>query len=597
MLQPQRAVDPFDVEALNTRWKSLPAPANQKRWAREYSKMVRHTQGKADEVIIGSRRPYEPPDVMEYRVRSYRAITKAAMTQAINSLQRIFSKSNVDVQWPAVASEYLNGKNFDDSDFLGYINKFVIRRMIEDPNGLLVWWAEYPGTDNVRAEPKPILLLSEDILHLTDEVLCFRSDEKSVVLVREERGRLKSVREGEVFYIVTKTGYFKRVQYGDKGKGLFRIEPGLAHDLGYLPYILLGGEEVVEAEKGTLKNAVWLASYFEPCTHFGDEALAQFSDWQAVMVTCAHPMREMETIKCPSPDCNKGYVYTNKGGKEVRSTCAVCNGSNEIIPDSPYGFIRRKQKRSGFADDPKADPVPPIRFLHADPAILEQCEKAWRELVKDMKEALHLLFIQEAQSGVAKDKDREDKLSTLDRMGQQIFQVIAANSLEIILGIMRFPVEYSITLPPTFHVRSEQDLRSEVAELSIDGIQPMYRGMAIGEMIRKRYPSDPFVAKSLEVIAAYDLTWGYTSKEKASLVSSGTFSDELVQRSALADGMLRRMASEMGPKFLAEQVKNLSAELGKRLDAELAARPVILPSPETIPNGGGKPGAGNGANK
>jgi hypothetical protein len=597
MPQPKRFVDPVNVDSINERWSSLSAPAEQHRWVREYSKMTLHTQGRVDDEIIGKRRPYEPTAVRDYRVGNYRAITKSAMTQAINTLQRIFSKSSVDVQWPDVATEYLDAKNFDDTDFLGYFNKFVIRRMIEDPNGLLVWWAEYPGTDNVRAEPSPILLLSEDILHLTDDLLVFLSDETSPVMVRDGKGRFTTVNEGEVFYIITATAYYKRVQYGDKAKNLYRIEPGLRHDLGYLPYVVLGGEEVVVAQKGKLKSEVWLASYFEPATQYGDEALAQFSDWQAVMVTCAHPMREIEAIKCPSPDCNKGFVYTKVEGQEKRTTCPVCHGEKEIVPDSPYGFIRRKQKRSGFMDDPKADPVPPIRFLHADPAILEQCEKAWRQLVKDMEKSLHLLFIEEAQSGVAKEVDREDKLSTLDRMGQQIFQVLVANSLEIVLGLMRYPVEYQITLPPTFHVRSEMDLRAEVAEVSKDGVQPLYRSLALSEMMRKRYPGNPNVPKFLEVLDGYDLIWGYNPQEKAAFQASGTFSDELVQRSGLADGMLRRMAMEMGEAFARTETPTLVKELGKRLDAELAARPVIIPEPELPPNGGGKPGPGNGPTK
>lgn len=589
MPQPKRIVETVDVEALNEGWNSLKPPTEKDRWAEEYSKMVRHTQGDPQCDIITARRPYEPEDVKAYRVKSFRAITKSAMTQAVNMLQRLFSKSAVDIQWPEGATEYLDGKNFDDCDFLGYINKFVVRRMVEDANGLLIWWADYPGADNVRAEPQPILLLSEDILHLTNDVLCFLSDEKSPILRRDGKGRYTSVLEGEVFYIVTARGYYKRVQYGEASKGLFRIETGLAHNLGYLPYIVLGGEEVIRAKRKSLKPERWLASFLEPCTQFGDEALAQFSDWQAVMVTSAHPMREIETIKCTADGCVKGYTYTGTGKDEKKRACSACRGQGEIVPDSPYGFIRRKEKRAGFADTGKADPIPAVRFVHPDPAILERIELAWRELIKDMKDSLHLLFVEEAQSGKAKEIDREDKVSTLDRIGQQVFDVIVGNSLEIVLQLMNYPAEYSITLPPTFKIRSEQDLRDEIKELSSPGVQPLYRGMAMGEMIRKRYPSDGYAAKSIEVIGYYDLVWGYTAQEKASLVAGMAINEEIVQRSVLVDGMLRRMAMEQGEAFLKKSAPDLAKELGALIDAQMSKEPIVVPAPEPGTNAGRNP--------
>lgn len=577
-----RIAEVVNVQELNERWSTLPRPAEQYRWAAEYSKMIRHTQGDPDCGVITMRRPYEPDEVKDFRIASFRAITKAPMTQAINTLQRLFSKSAVDVQWPEPASEYLDGKNFEGSDFLGYINKFVVRRMVEDPNGFLIWWADYPGSPTVRALPRPILLLSEDVLHKTADVLCFLSEEKSPVLQRDGRGRFRTVNEGNVFYIVTRAAFYKRVQYGDQAKGLYRIEPGLQHNIGSLPVIQLGGEEVIRAKKGQLKPETWLSSYLEPATQYGDEALAQFSDWQAVMVTSAYPIREMETIKCTNADCNKGKVYTKENGQEVVKTCPVCKGEREIIPDSPFGIIKRREKRAGFADVPKADPVAPVRFLHADPAILQQIEKAWRELVKDMRDALHLLFIQEAQSGVAKQVDREDKLSTLDRMGQQVFEVIVANSLRFALTIMNMPVDIQINMPTTFHVRSEEDLRKEVAELSGPGIQPLYRGLAITEMLRKRYPSNGYASKIMEVIGYFDLAFGYNPQEKASMAASGVLSDEVVQRSAMAEGFLRRMAIDQGDAFLSKKTKDLAAELEKAIAEELAARPVIKPEPPTM---------------
>lgn len=558
--------------------------------------MTRHTQGHVDDVIIKARRPYEPEDVKEYRIANFRAITKSAMNRAINALQRIFSKANVTVKWPDAADEFFTAKNFEDCDFMGYINKFVIRRMIEDANGLLVWWADFPGTENTRVTPRPIILLSENVLHLTPDVLTFESEEKSKVEKLVDRKRVE-VMEGTVFYIITAQGYYKREQYGPIERNQFRIVNGYAHKLGYLPYITLGGEEMMETKKRDNRYMRWFASYFEPCTQYADEALAQFSDWQGVMVTSAQPLREMEPIKCPNRRCRKGEVVEVVRGKEKVKNCTTCDGRGEITPMGPYGIVWRKSKRAGLQEEAKADPVPAIRFMHVDPAIVELIEKAWRKLIEDVEKSLHLLFIDEAQSGTAKEIDREDKTSTLDRIGQNVFGVIVENSIEICLALLKIAGEPVITMPATFILRSDEELRKEITELSGEGIGPLYRARAMQQLMAQRFPEDQRLNRVVTLLIYFDTAFGYTPTEKSTMMAGGVLSDTIVQRSALAQALAYSMAQDMEVDALMKTpLKSLAEKLKKLIDAELAANPVIPPpdpnADPNAPNDGG-PAGGN----
>ncbi len=571
----QQTAETIDLVKLNADWRTYPEPTAKKRWVSEYAQMVRHTQGRIDEEIIKARRPYEPEEVREYREKNFRSITKSQITRAINALQRIFNKANVTITWPKGAEAFFSAKSFEDSDFMGYVNRFVIRRMVEDANGILVWWADTPPAMNERAMPKPILLLSENVLQFTPDLLTFDTEEKSLVTTVGPDGRAVKVLEGTVWYIVTRYGYYRREQYGNKGQEKFRIVPGYAHQLGYLPVVVLGGEEMMEARKGSNNYTRWFASYFEPCTQYGDEALHQFSDWQGAMVTSAQPMREMEPIKCPNSECKKGRVIVIEEGREVRKECGMCEGRGDITPVGPYGIIWRKSKRAGVGEEPTADPVPAIRFIHADPSILEQLEKAWRSLLQDMEKALHLLFIEEAQSGTAKEVDREDKVSTLDRIGENVFGNIVENSAEICLGLLKIPGEVVINLPATFIVRSDKDLREELQELTSGGVMPLYRAEATLELIRKRFPGDGRMMQSALVLAYSDLAFGYTNEEKAAMVAQGILSEEVVQRSTIATAMVTRLALEMGDAFLTKSVKDLATELDKRVEKELAERPIL----------------------
>lgn len=566
-------VETIDIERLNSEWNTLKPPAEQDRWAAEYSRMIRHTQGQAEHAIITARRPYEPEEVKKYRVKSFRAITKSSFNRALNALQRLMSQANVDVDIPEAAEEFLSARKFDDASFLDYINKSVIRRMIEDPNGLLVWWAEYPGDDATTVEPQPILLLSKRILALTDELLVFEADERSPVTVLDGRKR-REVMEGRVYYIITKAGYYRRVQYGEKGKPKFRIEPGLRHGLGYLPFVTLGGEEVMIADEIENTPVRYLASYFAPPTEFADEALHQFSDWQAVMVSSAHPIREMEPQKCPGQDCVKGKIRPVDGQVGPLVTCSVCNGAGEILPESPYGTILRRARRSGLEEKP-TDPVPAVRYLHADPSILEQIGKEWRKLLEDVDKALNLLFVEEAQSGVAKEIDREDKVSTMDRIGNNVWKVITANSLEIILALRRVSEEARITLPSTFIVRTEEDLREELTTLVGDGVLPLYRAEAMMELLRKRFPGNARLIKAAEVLAYYDKAFGYNASEKAAFVAQNLLNDEIVRKSVLATAAINRISMDMGDKFVDADRSVILAALEKEVAKEMAENPVI----------------------
>lgn len=583
---PQRkpqAVETVNLDRLNKDWSTYREPTGKHRWVREYLKMTRHTQGHVDPIIIGARRPNEDPRVHRYRVSQFRAITKSPLNRAINSLQRIFNNSSVSVTWPEATKGYFDELKFDDCTFMGFIITRVVRRMIEDANGLLLWWAEVPETRNVRAEPRPILVLTENVVHLEEDLLIVDTEEKSDVQVYQN-GQWVNKKDGQVWLVVTKHGYYKREQYGRRGKNLYRIVNGYAHQLGYLPFVTLGGEEQIAHRKGSNMDDRWLASYFEPCTPYADEALHQFSDWQGVMVMSAGPLREVEPMKCPNPDCRKGKIITLVGEKEKRNPCPVCKGTMFVDPVGPYGKINRKTKRAGVGEEAMADPVPAVRFIHPDPAILEQIEKAWRELMKDVERALQLLFIEEAQSGVAKDKDREDKVSTLDRIGGNVFDVLVVNSAQICLGILGITGQVKVTKPATFVVRTEVEIREELKELTGDGAQPLYKAEAFKELIRKRFPGNLVLHKIVDALVYFDPSVGYNAGEKASMVASGVFSDEMVRRGALAAWVLQSIATDKGvDAFLAMSLADLKKEAIKIIDKELAANPVIPPQPEPVP--------------
>ena len=564
----------FDVELLARNLKKLQPPAVKSQWEAEHSAMITHTQGVIPEDLIRTRRPYEDKVIQEYRIKNFRPITKSATNRALNNIQRIFSKASVDVEWDFRLEELLTSREFEGCDFLSFFNKFVIRRMIEDPNGVLLWWADYPGADNIPVTPEPFLIASSDILRFDDDVFVCLSPEKSDVYVLDGNKK-RTERSGNVYFVATAWGYYRISQYGRKSEEKYELIWGYPHQLDMIPAIVLGGEEITKKDRITKQEMSWYASYFSSFVPFADEALHQFSDHQAIMVTSAYPIKEMERQKCPARDCNKGRIQDPET-RELR-TCSVCDGRGSIVPSSPYGVLLRAEKTR--LDEGSSSDVPVLRYISPDVSIVEYSGKHWTHLLDLAEKALNLLFIEEAQSGIAKDIDREDKIAMLDRIGYQVFMVLMKGSLEIIHGLLKGDKdEIVINLPATFIVRSEQSLIEEISKLSGGGVMPIYAASAMVELMRKRFPGDPDIAIATEVLAVADPAFGYSQEDKMKLSAMGAFTDEQMQVSANAPNIvLRIVRTEEVPKD--QHYLEFYASRAKEEFQKLTAIPPVIPAP------------------
>ncbi len=140
-------------------------PKNWEHWNRVRTTMFIHTRGKNPGEILTSRRPNEDPDVQKYRLSIYEPITKGSMNRAIDKLFRIFQNANFSISVSDELNTYLTERKFDGQYFYSYIQKFVVRRMIEDPNGWLVWIPVGEGLTNpaVKVDAEPVLIMSDQI--------------------------------------------------------------------------------------------------------------------------------------------------------------------------------------------------------------------------------------------------------------------------------------------------------------------------------------------------------------------------------------------------------------------------------------------------
>lgn len=544
----------FDIEEYISEFKLIPVPAARKLWASEYNANIIHSEGVYPEERIGARRPYEPAEVHAFRRANYSPITKDAYQRAMNDLTRVLNQGGVSINMPTELREYLSLPIYDGMDYWAFASEQIIRRMIEDPNGKLAWFPDSrPQDTSVKVSVKPYLVLSANIHHESSEYLTWIADETSPVTVGK-----KTVMEGQVFYCLTKTEAWKRVQVGKKSDMQFVWDLVYTHDCGRIPAFNLPGEPTTKTVKGVKYR--YRESYFAGARAWLDDAIAQYDDHKGTVITCSFPIREMASIPCPNVinGCVDGKVYDMAvDGPATAKECQVCRGKGKIAPSSPYGVILRNDD---FNSPDKKD-IPAMRFITPDVGIVKYGGEHAEFLLNKGEKALDLLFVEDAQSGIAKDIDRETKHSKIDRVGMNYWLGVFKPSIECLYQFL-FPnktAAIDVTLPQTFRVRTEKELTEELKMLRDSKTGVFMISEVIREIVQKRYPGNAVMQKKLELLISWDPLFGAEKADVNDMLASNGISERDYSRNIYGYSIIDRIYRENMETFVSDDIEKLIA--------------------------------------
>ena len=530
-------------------------------WNKIRETMYVHTRGKKPGVILTERRPNEDPEIKKYREMIYEPITKGSIQKAIDKLYRIFQNANFSIQVSDELDAYLSVKKFDENFFYGFIQKYVVPRMIEDPNGWLVWLPYGEGLTNpsVKVEVEPLIISTDQIKYLDKYAITWLDNKNKSVIKKSN----KDVEEGHIYYTLTTEGYYRHVQYGDARKAQYRLELIYLHNIGSIPGCVMGGD--LTAEK-------YFESYFSAFVPFANEAIRQYSDWQGVMTTSAFPYREEVGETCDAKGCRDGIVYNSDN--EEHDVCRKCNGTGRIVSRSPFGVFIREKGNSAFNTDNSNEPL--IRFISPPVDIIQYSGQAWEKLLEKAEDSLHLTLIDEAQSGVAKAIDREDSFAQLTKISNNIFDEIIFRSLVYIEKYRNVssPKDPIIIKPISFSMKTENDLIQEITQLTDRNAPVAFLIETTKDLARKRFSGNKAVSRMVEVLVSYDPIYNLSTKDKATMLASGVIKKEDIIRSLYAYKVMISVVAKNGTQFL-ESPLNVIFET---LDQEL------LPIIETYEN-------------
>lgn len=551
----------LDLPKVLSKFKFLLPPLYYKEWVDHFNRMIVHTRKKKPSEVLLKIRPNEQPDVHTYRLENYREITYSSMIKSFDRLFRIFNGVNFSWEASDGVKEYIQENKFQKNSFEQFMSQIVLKNTIDDPNGLLVWLPDGEGLDDKskKQKPRPEIVQSEDIRVFDDELLIYKShiDAAKYIQISEDTKLYES------YVVLTKNtfGYFFYFQ--DDAKDFFQPIYSLV-GFDELPVIVLGGIDV----------GGYYESFFSPFLAYGDEAIARFSDWQGVTVMCGYPQIDELEEECDHKGCNGGVIGRTKDGH--KKYCPTCHGTGIKPNKGPFNVYKRRKPDPGETDETIS--IASRRFNHPETSILDTMDKNWKGLVDMGEDALRLVYTKVAQSGVAKDIDREDGDSTINKISDRHFDIHWYYSLKYIgmyLNPGRFDTKnIKITKPVSFRLRTVSDLLDEIATLKEKNAPIIIILNVVRELFNKRFNYDQVSKKIFEVIFENDPLSVYSVLESQSLIMSNSIQPEQMTNNLFLFQTLLKISQEMTPGVFIGTANDILFQKAKERMKDFYTKPI-----------------------
>lgn len=445
------------------------------------------------DTYLFSRHPREPELIRQWRLSQYKPFTQAPFLQVIQIITgALFQDSGYQlVIDDKEDAEYIWHNNFDGKDLVGYLSA-NFQNIAEDPNGVFVTIPGEPAyaTTTKRIEPKIYFIHSKFIRwHNKNEI------------VFEYEG---------IHWAVNEMGYFRFIER----EGKVEMHPDdvayggyYAHFLGKYPVVVAGGQ---------WNSQGYYDSWLNAAKPIADEYVGAKSAEQLVNKEASHPFIVATSDNCP--DCSGvGKVQFCTLCKSLECdceqpnanlssmNCSTCGGSGDISRNPgqwqivPYAEMDRDAIKI-------VSPAVDINKFHKEnnESIFEQIRKA-----------LHLYEIDEAQSGTAKEKDMEARYQFLSRINNDSYDRILPEWIETIIGLRNVTVSngsiapghggYTIIKPTQFNMKTEGDLLTEFDAAQKAQMPEVLLQAKMRDYGDKAYGGDRILQKKLEFICQDDI--------------------------------------------------------------------------------------------
>lgn len=482
------------------------------------------------EIYLLNRHPREADETFQWRLSQYRPYTRTPFQKCMDVVSgAIFQDGNYSLTLDnADDASYIDGNNFNDHDLIGYI-KNNFQWICEDPNGrfIVIPKEPYYATTTSKIEPRVYFIPSKNIISITDDEIVF------------------NIRD--IAWVANNIGYFrfKKDPATDKYIHIDGSYGGYyAHMFGRVPNIVAGG---------VWNTQGFYDSWLNAAKAIADDFVSSKSAEQLVNKEASHPFIVEASTDCP--DCNAGLIQeaceitaeTPQGQRLIR--CPRCGGSHTISHNPADRMI-----------------VPPdqmkeklIQIINPDVDINKFHKDNCKDLYTTMMEALHMNYVEQAQSGVAKDKDMETRYQFILNISNDLFDRLITNIVVDILslrnvavqgnGVVPAPTDFYITKPTQFQIKTAAELLLEYKAATESQLPDYVRAKHVEDYVDKQFGGDSVLKCKTSLINQMDFLAVATEGDKESRVLGGACSNRDWQFSVVLPSIIDAIIREKGNEW------------------------------------------------
>jgi len=381
-----------------------------------YEALEVHAEGKVPKKIIDARRPNEPDEIKQYRYDIYASKTEHPISKVLTSLTKIrrspdykvdYSKTEAPAFLDETLQKYLEQEYpvYDNID--AWLFDEAMQNALIDANAVVLTMpTNFEIQDNEYFKPYPKIFSSAQVIDYKINEYYLLLD--SEMLSYEEDDYYYS--NGRRFFLIQPDIF----QVFEEKNGKVTEVMQVPNVLGYIPVRHMNGMVVQQSNHHSLYE-----SRISGIVPMLNEAVREYSDLQAEIVQHIHStMWAIQPQQCGR--CKGIGEIPRENSAPV--SCPSCGGKG-LLPLNPFEHIVMPMPKAGE----NTTITPPIGYVQKQTDIARLQEERIRQHIYDALSAISMEFLAEtpiAQSGVAKQVDREELYSFVHSIAEDIVRIM-----------------------------------------------------------------------------------------------------------------------------------------------------------------------------
>lgn len=450
---------------------ALGYPVEFKYWQEVYKGIFPHYYGFMPSAIREAF-PNESHEQLHYRLRIHRSMTKSELWKSIFDVKRILMGDKFTIQTGADLTEFLSVRKFGSDkkmlSFEDYMWNIIYPRRVLDPNAVLAVVPLPPENQSETVDVDLRVFSHFDIKYFSNELV--------IVFDRELSGNTELT-----YWVFTTTD----VLIYERKDSRWTVRTWYTHNNGKTGVEFLGGLHMVISDYETMEYVCYFESDFSFAVPVMDKLERKDNQLESSTLNTVFPLRVTQGLECETckgtGEVDKRDAITGKICYEdeycpnpipLRTKCDQCAGSGTIALGALDGIVATPPNNDAFASDEGASGKIGDKFIqYVSPDVSSIVELRTQEegTMLQLSETLSITKPSKfAESGIAKEKDREGKFVKLKDISDSMSALIGSTLETIVLyrnindsqREMEMQ-ELKVIAPEDFQIKSVAEIQEE----------------------------------------------------------------------------------------------------------------------------------------